>query len=174
MIVKLTERELALCKQAATARWQLARASGVVNQRKDSNRDDFTIDYLGIRAEQAVAKVFRLDYTPSVIGIDDGSDVWFEDISIDVKSTFHPDGKLLFKSLEAFKSDVSILVTAVKEEGYEVVDEMEVVGWITKGEFMELANERDLGHGACYVMEQYQLSSLETLWKAVAEQWCYK
>ena len=174
MIVKLTDRELALCKQAAAARWQLARASGVVNQRKDGNRDDFTIDYLGVRAEQAVAKVFRLDYTPSVIGIDDGSDVWFEDISVDVKSTFHPDGKLLFKSLDAFKSDVSILVTAVKEEGHEVVDEMEVVGWITKGEFVELANQVDLGHGLCYVMEQDELHGLETLWKSAAEQWCYR
>lgn len=170
MIIKLSQREIALCKQAAAARWQLARASGVKNQRRDGGRGDNDVDYLGIRAELAVSKLYQLDYSPSVIGIDDGSDVWMGNISIDVKSTFHPTGKLLFKSLDAFKSDVTVLVTAVREQGYEVTDEMSVVGWMSKEDFIANAEEVDLGHGLCFVVEQEHLSSIESLWLLAAQE----
>jgi len=170
MIIKLSQREIALCKQAAAARWQLARASGVKNQRRDGGRDDSDVDYLGIRAELAVAKLYQLDYSPSVIGIDNGSDVWMGDISVDVKSTFHPTGKLLFKSIEAFKSDVTVLVTAVRHQGYEVIDEMCVVGWMNKEDFSFYAQEVDLGHGLCFVVEQENLSSIESLWLLAAHE----
>ena len=170
MIIKLSQREIALCKQAAAARWQLARASGVKNQRRDGGRNDSDVDYLGIRAELAVAKLYQLDYSPSVIGIDNGSDVWMGDISVDVKSTFHPTGKLLFKSLDAFKSDVTVLVTAVREQGYEVTDEMSVVGWMSKEHFIANAEEVDLGHGLCFVVEQEHLSSIESLWLLAAQE----
>ena len=54
MIVTLSRKELSDCKQAATLRWQLARLSGVANQRKDKGRTDQDLDFLGIKAELAV------------------------------------------------------------------------------------------------------------------------
>ena len=50
--VRLSRQEMLECKQAAALRWQLARASGVANQRKDSNRNDNDVDLLGIKAEK--------------------------------------------------------------------------------------------------------------------------
>ena len=54
MLVSLTQKEVAQCHQAAAMRWQLARASGVVNQRRDKGRSDADLDLLGVKAELAV------------------------------------------------------------------------------------------------------------------------
>ena len=99
--IRLTRSEISEAKQAASLRWQLARASGVANQRRD-NRSDGDIDLLGVKAEIAVAKILNLPYRASALGIDSGADIWADDIGIDVKSTFYQTGKLLFKSLDAF------------------------------------------------------------------------
>lgn len=57
VLVRLTRAEMAVAEQAATLRWQLARASGVGNHRRDA-RSDADIDLIG--AEMAVAKALRL------------------------------------------------------------------------------------------------------------------
>ena len=110
--IKLSKKELSEVNQIASLRWQLSRASGVVNQRKDNNRSDDDVDKLGYAGEYAVAKLFNLHFNPSILGIDDGFDLWINDLSIDVKTTFYETGVLLFKSKDAFKADVGILVTA--------------------------------------------------------------
>ena len=51
MLVTLTPKEMSKCNQAATLRWQLARASGVSNQRRDKGRSDADLDLLGVKAE---------------------------------------------------------------------------------------------------------------------------
>ena len=124
MIVTLSRKELSDCKQAATLRWQLARLSGVTNQRKDKGRTDQDLDFLGIKAELAVSKVFDLDFNPFQLGVDDGADMFLHNISIDVKSTFYPHGKLLFKSKKSFKSNCSVLVAKVDELTFHILDEL--------------------------------------------------
>ena len=157
MLVNLTQKEVAQCNQAAAMRWQLARASGVVNQRKDKGRSDADLDLLGVKAELAVSKVFDLDHIHAV-GVDDGRDVWLDDISVDVKATFYTTGRLLFKKREAFKADCSILVCQ------QAPDRMHVVGYIPKTHFMDQAYEIDLGHGKGWAMDQENLLPLEKLW----------
>ena len=168
MIVTLSRKELSDCKQAATLRWQLARLSGVVNQRKDKGRTDQDLDFLGIKAELAVSKVFDLDFNPIQLGVDDGADMFLHNISIDVKSTFYPHGKLLFKSKKSFKSNCSVLVAKVDE------DRMNVVGFATKTMFLEQAEQNDLGHGKGWMMEQHVLLPLSKLWEVATEQKLYK
>ena len=68
MLVHLTPKEVAQCNQAAAMRWQLARASGVVNQRRDKGRSDADLDLLGVKAELAVSKVFDLDHIHVGVG----------------------------------------------------------------------------------------------------------
>lgn len=165
ILVSLTRAEIAQCKQAAALRWQLARASGVVNQRKDTDSSDDDIDYLGIRAELAAAKVLGCDYTPSALGIDEGIDMFIDDLSIDVKSTFHQSGKLLFKSLPAFKSDIAILVTATAWE-----EKMNVCGWVSQDRFKEKAEETDFGKGTCWTMGQEHLAPLKNLWLKITKE----
>jgi len=165
ILVTLTKAEISQCKQAAALRWQLARASGVVNQRKDTDSSDDDVDYLGIRGELAVAKVLGCDYTPSALGIDEGIDMFINDLSIDVKSTFHQSGKLLFKSIPAFKSDIAILVTATAWE-----EKMNVCGWVSLGRFKEKAEESDFGKGTCWTMDQDQLAPLKNLWLKIIKE----
>jgi hypothetical protein len=85
MLVKINHQNLSKCRQAATGRWQLARMSGVGNQKRDTGRSDNDIDFLGVRAEYSVAQIFQLDYEPTALGIDAGMDMWCADVSLDVK-----------------------------------------------------------------------------------------
>ena len=160
MKVWLNKKEMLECSQAATLRWQLARASGVVNQRRDGGRTDADLDLLGVKAELAVSKVFGVGHNIFQFGVDAGCDMFIGNVSVDVKSTFYPTGKLLFKSLDAFKADCAVLVTATDE-----VDVMSVPGFASRAVFTNGCEEADLGHGKCLVMKQELLWPLEKLWE---------
>ena len=157
MIVNLSDRDIAECTQAATMRWQLARASGVQNQRRDKGRSDADLDLLGVKAEVAVSKVFDLNHNHA-IGVDDGRDLWLDDISIDVKATFYSTGRLLFKKRESFKADCAVLVCQFSPTKFNVV------GYISRPMFLAQAHEIDLGHGKGWAMDQDQLNPMEKLW----------
>jgi hypothetical protein len=156
--VRLTRSEISEAKQASALRWQLARASGVQNQRRDG-RSDGDIDLLGVKAEISVAKALQLPYKAAALGIDSGADLWADDVGIDVKSTFYPAGKLLFKSLESFVAEYAILVTASEEE-----DVMRVIGGIGRDRFKSDSFQTDLGRGPCWVVEQNMLTPIEDVW----------
>lgn len=160
LLIHLTPAEVSRCKQAASLRWQLARASGVVDQRRDNSRQLYDIDLLGVKAEQAVAKALDLEYTPTALGIDDGVDLYAGDVSIDVKATFYSNGKLLLRSQAQAKAQVFVLVAAVKDE--EAV--MRLCGWISRKEFLTQCKTIDLGHGPGLAMEQADLRHLTDLW----------
>eukprot|EP00919_Chromeraceae_sp_WS-2016_P009199 GHVR01021644.1.p1 GENE.GHVR01021644.1~~GHVR01021644.1.p1 ORF type:complete len:172 (+),score=20.95 GHVR01021644.1:147-662(+) len=164
MLVQIPPRDLSKCRQAATGRWQLARMSGVGNQRKDGSRSDNDIDYLGVRAEFAVAALLQLDYEPSALGIDDGADMWCGGVNIDVKSTFYPDGRMLFKSRDAFKSVVCVLVSSTEDDSV-----MNVRGWAAAADFSEHSVQVDLGHGPCWIMENEKLRPMPDLWSRLAK-----
>ena len=158
MIVKLSKKEIAFCEQAAALRWQLARVSGVKNQRRDKGRSDNDLDLLGIKAETAVAKVLNVEHNPFQIGIDSGSDIWLDEISIDVKSTFYENGKLLFKNKEAFRAFCSVLVCEID------TSTMKIAGFISKEKFMSLCYSIDLGHGVGVAVNQSELACISKLW----------
>lgn len=159
LLIRLTPAELSRCKQVAALRWQLARASGVVDQRRDSSRSLSDIDLLGVKAEQAVAKALDLEYT-AALGIDDGADMYAGDVSIDVKATFYPNGKLLIRSQAQAKADVFVLVAVV--DGDDAV--MRLCGWISRKGFLAQCKTVDLGKGPGLAMEQADLRHLTELW----------
>ena len=163
MLVKLSPRDVSMCEQAAAFRWQLARASGVVNQRRDQGRTDGDLDLLGIKAEMAVAKVFDIDYSPFNFGVDSGKDMWLGDISIDVKATFHKTGKLLFKSDDAFKAHCAVLVCQHED------NILDVVGYAPRSTFLRERQEADLGHGIGVYVEQDSLRPMHDLWRVYTE-----
>ena len=57
MLIKLTDKDMADCRQSANLRSTLARASGIINQQRDT-RSGVDLDFLGIRSEVAVAKLY--------------------------------------------------------------------------------------------------------------------
>lgn len=156
--VTLTERDLHTAKQAASFRSLFARATGVGNQQRD-DRSGESLDYLGLRAEIAVAKIFNADYDPNSRGIDNGVDMWIGGVGIDVKATFHQNGRLLFKSLDAFRARIAILATAGAAENV-----VNVIGCISKETFAKKCSEFDVGKGIGYAVEQNDLEPLNALW----------
>jgi len=160
MRVPLSKQEISECKQASSLRWQLARAANVANQRKDKTRSDADIDYLGVKGELAVAKIFQIDHDIHKGGIDPNIDMWFGETSIDVKATFTQGGHLLFKKRDYFKADVAILVQAVPNS-----EAMDVIGWCTQKEFKQNAPDLNLGQGVCPAIHCTELRKIEELWK---------
>jgi hypothetical protein len=130
MIVKLNEAEMALTEQAGRLRWQLARASGVVDKVVDGDRDPMSIDRLGVRAELAVAKVLDLDFSASTLGIDSGGDLFIpvrddQFITLQIKATFYKHGNLLFRHDCKFAFMFAVLVCQQDEP-----DAFEITGCI--------------------------------------------
>jgi hypothetical protein len=58
MIVRFTRQDLSECEQAASLRWQLARAAKVANQKKDPTRNDHDIDLLGVKGRAGSSQSF--------------------------------------------------------------------------------------------------------------------
>ena len=159
MIIKLTDEDLDKAQGLASARWQLSRASGVINQRKDK-RSDEDIDFLGIKGEIAVAKLFDIKVTFS--GIDTGIDLWWYGIGIDVKTTFHDSGHLLFKSKDAVKAPVLIMATEYSE------NKIRIPGWVKRKEFIENSKQRDFAPDA-WSMPQEELHDIRDFWYKVKQ-----
>jgi hypothetical protein len=157
--VALSPQEISDCEQAAMFRWQLARASGVVNQRRD-DRSDNDIDLLGLKAELAVSKLFKIKHDVFRFGVDSGVDMWLDDLSIDVKSTFHKDGHLLFKDIESFRADFAVLVTQEFKD-----DPLRIVGFCSKRKFASIAFLKDFGKGMGMALQQSDLQPMEILWR---------
>lgn len=164
MKVRLTKAQLSQCTQAGSFRSQLSRMAGVKNQKMDNSRVDTDIDILGAKAELAVALVFDADFSINRMGIDDGCDLFLHDIGVDVKSTFYQTGKMLFKSKEAFRADVCVLATATNQP-----NEICVVGWLPRKQFLEIAKQSDDGKYHGWAVEQDKLRPLEELWHIYKE-----
>ena len=163
MMVKLNRPEMAHCKQLASARYFFSKATGVTNMKRDDSRSDMDIDLLGTKAELAVAKLFKIDMNMAMVGIDDGIDLFHYDVGIDVKSTFHAGGRMLFKSLDAFRADVCVLATATDDD-----DVINVVGWLPRSHWRKMAKPfRAGGYSTGMAVDQKDLLPLPDLWQAL-------
>lgn len=167
MIVKLNQMEMALTEQAGRLRWQLARASGVVDRVVDGDRDPIAIDRLGVRAETAVAKLLNLDFSASTLGIDSGGDLFVpvkddEFLTLQIKATFHKKGNLLFRHDCKFEFMFAFLVCAQEDPST-----YEVTGCISAQRINTKKFKADKGKG--YVGWQVNRSDLAP----VSDFWTY-
>ena len=156
--IKLSQEDLHDCRRAGSLRWQLSRAAGITDQQKGptKNNDKKYYDYIGIKGEMAVARLYDLEFDPYRGGIDDGIDMFYEGVTIDVKSTNHTNGRLVFKSKDAFKAQIGILAVEIED------DLMGVPGWIAREEFKEISVPFE-SKGA-FGVTQDNLQSPESLW----------
>jgi len=153
--VHLSRKEVLKCERAATHRSMLSRASGVVNQRKDKSSTDHEVDLIGIKGELAVSKVYNTDFDMNELGVDSGIDMFIGDTGVDVKTTKYKTGRLLFKSVEAFKAPISILCLNTND------DTVFVAGWIRRTDFADRCKPFE-DDGVC--VEQSDLEPPESLW----------
>ena len=159
--IRLNKEDLYDCRRAGNFRWQLARAAGIKDHEnalatkvKKSSMQQY--DIIGIKGEMAVARLYDLDFDAYKGGIDEGIDLFYDGVSIDVKSTTHTDGKLIFKTKDAFKSQVGILAVELKE------NLIGIPGWITREEFKEISIPFGIKGGVCVTQDDLKLP--ESLW----------
>jgi len=152
--VTLSEDEQALCRDVAMSRYATSRKLGLTQLRIDSS--EMNVELLGVQGELAFAKVFDLEDPKDNLGSDGGTDYTIQDITIDVKAASKPTYRLMFRSLESFKSQVGVLVVKVNDNSFKLI------GWTTRKHFAELS--QPLGEGG-FTLEQSQLRPIEELWK---------
>jgi hypothetical protein len=152
--VTLSEEEQALCKDVPMSRYSTSRELGLTQLRIDTS--EMNVELLGVQGELAFAKVFDLENPKDNLGSDGGTDYTIEEITIDVKAASKPTYRLVFRSLEAFKSQVGVLVVKINDNTFNIV------GWTTRKQFAELS--KPLNEGG-FTLEQSQLRPVEELWK---------
>lgn len=142
----------------------MKRRYGVRNERVDQKRSDFEIDFAGVRAELAVARVFNTQPNLAILGLrgDGGiSDMTILGWTVQVKHTPYEYGKLLFKPGDYLKADIAILCTDVKGpySPYAVA----IVAWTTREEFARKHTLQSHGYAPCPTMHQHQMRPIRTL-----------
>ena len=98
-----------------------------------------------------MAKGAQLDFNPYHLGIDNGADLFAEDVSIDVKAPFwrlH-----IVPHTGKFRADVVVSCEQVK-------DGIGIVGWASKQRFLERAQVRDLGYGETMALPDSELTDI--------------
>lgn len=138
--VRLSEEDRWKIEQIAGARSLLARGRGIVTQKIDITRDDRAIDLDGMRGEWAVAKFFG-EVPSYALRPDAGWDLYVGGMRADVKSTRHPFGQLLVKSLDDVRAEVYVLAIICSE------DMVRIAGWCSGKEYREKAKKfENYGH----------------------------
>ena len=119
----------------------------------NKGREEQTIT--GFKTEFAVAKAFGLD--PPVMSIlsDYGVDLWWNDISVDVKSS--STGFLIFDTLNHFKADIAIHTELVDN------NTVKIFGWIEREKFIAESWDQDFGYGPRKVLTPDKLRPTETI-----------
>ena len=152
--VTLSEDEQAFCRDVAMSRYATSRELGLTQLRIDTS--EMNVELLGVQGELVFAKVFDLEDPKDNLGSDGGTDYTIQEITIDVKAASKPTYRLMFRSLESFKSQVGVLVVKINDNTFKLV------GWATRQQFAELS--QPLGEGG-FTLEQSQLRPIEELWK---------
>jgi hypothetical protein len=158
MLVKLSKSELHRATTLGRDTTAICRMQNTI-PRGEEGRNDSDID--GARAEFAVAKLYGLEPPTLNVAGDEGCDLWFGQVSIDVK--FTRTSALIFDNLHKFRADVAVLV----EPHGERPERMTVVGWSTRDHFKDHAVVKQMKYGEKLVMDREHLKSPESLWRAV-------
>lgn len=160
--VRLTKSQMAQAYQCASARGLVMRAAQIANQQVSKAQSGMDVELLGVKAEFAVATIFQVDFQPMAIGVDVGSDLFIDDIGVDVKSTFHQNGQMLFRSPNHFKADICVLATSSDQP-----DVINVIGWLSKQDFLTEARPSPNQKFTGIAVPQGKLKSLGTLWEGI-------
>ena len=164
MKIRLSEEELSQIHQAANMRtyvgWIIEQTGGKDKAAK-SGMTPLERNTLALKSEMAVAKCFNLNFNVCAAGPDNGVDLYFGGISIDVKISKWCDANLLFKYKNWFRSDYAILVLATYEPNV-----VEIVGGITKELFDEKAGQKEFksGRGLSWFVPQEMLDPPDQIW----------
>ena len=154
-VVSLNGIEQSICKHIAQQRYSNARKKGIKDL-KMGPQDNYDTDLEGFGAEMAFCKLYNC-YPDLHIGLDKDYDCVINSVKIDVKTTKYKTGKLL-ATLKKTDSDIDMYVLMVGE-----FPNYTCVGGAYKEDLIKDENIKDLGRGKGYVLEQNQLTDVNTL-----------
>lgn len=159
LLIRLSRQDLHNARMAGNDTVALCRLQKITPRLENPKQSREDANALGFKAEYAVARVLQVEPPGVNVGSDFGIDLWFDDISIDVKLTNYPKGDLIFDSADKFKAKVAVLVEPTNDPAVMSID-----GWMTRKEFISLATEKDFGHGLRLVVPNASLRPIEELW----------
>jgi hypothetical protein len=153
MIVKLSELDTYEIAWASHDRWKYKKDLGIVSNKVDAKRDEFAITTEGMAGEWAVGKVLNtpvnLDLHP---GGDKGWDFEYKGLKVDVKTSKAK--YLLFKRLQDFRADLAVFARYLND--YQI----ELVGAITRSDFVALHKIRNFGYGDNCIVDPFLLNDV--------------
>ena len=164
MLVRLSKRDLHDSKLMGADTVKLCEMQGFPPRLENEKQSRTDANILGFKAEFAVARVLGLDSPVVNVLTDGGVDLWFGDVSIDVKVTNRIDGPLVFDNMKKFQSDVAVLVGATDDE-----DVLKINGCMSRKEFEWKAHRKDFGYGEREVVDIPDLHPIEWLWRKLME-----
>jgi len=159
MLFKLSRQDLHDAELMGADTVKLCEMQGFAPRLENEKQSRTDANILGFKAEFAVARLLDIE-TPVVNVLTDGGvDLWFDNVSIDVKVTNRIDGPLVFDSMKKFQSDVAVLVGATDE-----ADVLKINGCMSRKEFEWKAYRKDFGYGERDVLDIKDLYPIEWLW----------
>lgn len=159
MLVRLSRQDVHKATVAGNDTVALCRMQKITPRLENPKQSREDANALGFKAEYAVARVLQVEPPGVNVGSDFGIDLWFDNVSIDVKLTNYPKGDLIFDSPDKFKAKVAVQVEPTDDPAV-----MSIEGWMSRREFISLATERDFGHGVRLVVPNASLRPIEELW----------
>jgi hypothetical protein len=142
--ISLGAHEVQYCALLAERRNVVKGVYGVRNQRHHQ-RSDFETHLIGIMGEYATAKHFgvTVDTSVALAGDDKISDLRIGNYRVQVKTRAEQRGgfHMYFNSLSLFKADRAISTCIAGPAS------VQIVGWMDRASFAELATELDFGYG---------------------------
>lgn len=150
-----TEEERERLARLASARGGRKRAAGIRDRKIDAERDDFTIDYLAIRGHYAMARATGQPFDDTVTLRGGPGYCLATRPMIQVRSTVHRQGHLLFNTAAEVVGELIVLFCPrVLDDG------VLAVGWIGRDEFLALASGRTFGYGDRLALPQERLHAM--------------
>ena len=171
-LVMFTNAEMMELRLLARRRNEPKELAGIHSDRVDQNRTNAQIHLLGIKGEAAAAHLLglELDRTASLKGDGNVKDLTAKDgRSIQVKTTWHVGGRLLFQQREDFKADLAILFVSDEDS-----PAARIIGWTDQMGFNHFSKKMNFGYGMNHVMEQadlYPISRFGTFHDPQPLQW---
>lgn len=151
MTITLNESEVHFLRTIASTRAFVSRRKNVVDQKFASDKSGYEIDFDGCLSEYAFCRWHNIHF--SLLFGDDTAgqpDCIYNNLNIDIKSTRHPQGRMIVK-LNSQPMDIYVL--AVVENDYTI----RFAGYARSEDVKKEENIRNLGTGDSYVLDQHQL-----------------
>lgn len=159
MKVNLSETEKRLCTYIGKLRSSIT-SQNSPDMIQDKNKDTVQISIDGVMSEYATAKLLNLHFDMNCDYRKFGPDlISRRGSAIDVKSTTKHGGNLNAVGWADEKPADVYILTEIHDDG------VEVVGWISREEFLKPENRRDVGNGPFYSVPQSSLKPFKNVQK---------